>query len=167
MRVSSGTSHHFSHTIKARRARRLKRPPPSFSLPVQQFHAPASHEVQDGVQQARPRNAYIRHRRQCAHVPPVPPEKADARCIQRPRSIRRNTAGVRTASGSLSLGWTTLIRVLAEWHFLRVLRRLDRRAQPECQDLPREALLSPLPTVRIVSPPHFLTSSTCICTRVL
>jgi len=34
----------------------------------------------------------------------------------------------------------TPIRVLAERHILRVLCRLDRRAQPERQDVPRETL---------------------------
>ena len=35
---------------------------------------------------------------------------------------------------------STLVRVLAKWHFVRILCRFDRCAQPKRQDVPREAL---------------------------
>src|SRR6266702_1254168 len=80
---------------------------------------------------------------------PVPPLLPSVPATKLTRRIRGpgEYAGIRPASVRRRLPCRragpyrpTPVRVLAERHLLRVLRRLDRRAQPECQDLPREAL---------------------------
>jgi hypothetical protein len=71
-------------------------------------------------------------------------DEADARAVIRGPG---EYAGIRSASVWRRLPCRrarphrpTPVRVLTERHILRVLRRLDRRAQPERQDLPRETL---------------------------
>ena len=126
---------------------------------VQQFHASAGHGLQDGIQPARPcKPSRVHHRRQCV-ISLSFPLRASLRAggsaslfILRltrkyhPRGPGKH-AGIRKAPIWCRLPRCrprphrpTFIRVLAKRHFVRILCRFYRCAQPKRQDVPREAL---------------------------
>lgn len=154
---------------------------------VQQFYAPAGHGVQDGIQPACPRKpSRVHHRRQCVFSLPFSlcaslrgegslfiirlTRKSHSRGTGKHAGIRKAPVWRRLPRRRPGPHWPTFIRVLAKRHFVRVLCRFDRRAQPKRQDVPREALQVLCRLYRISS---FLSSSrpvpfwlTNVCTRI-
>ena len=98
-------------------------------------------------------------------LPPIPPAKADARCFQRLRLIHRNTVGVRTASGSLSSGWTIPAHTCTSSRRVALPSSTSPSRSARAARVPRptsRSTLSPLPTVRIVFLPFPSSSNLCV-----
>ena len=124
---------------------------------IQQFYASAGHGVQDGIQPARPRKpSRVHHRRQCAislHFSLRASRgwegslfiiqltrKSHSRGPGKHAGIRKAPIWCRFPRHRPRPHRSTLVRVLAKRHFVRILCRFDRCAQPKRQDVPREAL---------------------------
>jgi hypothetical protein len=159
---------HFSHTIKARREkrRRKRRPALFLTAPCSNFMRQQAMSSKMVFNRPVPVNRLVSAIADSTSCPSLPAAKLTSRIRGsgeyagiRPASVRRRLPCHRAGPHR-----PTPIRVLAERHLLRIFRRLDRRTQPECQDLPREALRV---LCRLYVSPSFLTLGyTYICTRV-